>query len=146
MAARGARSGANASFVTSPAHTRSHSAVLELLGAGADSSASRSVKQHGAPAPAASRSAAWAGSAGGSDRAVRFVAAGPSAGRVVAEVQRHACRSRAPARRPPTQTTSPEAQSAGRARRVKWHFEIKRARAELQPAALAALPSPEAAR
>ena len=28
----------------------------------------------------------------------------------------------------------------------KWHFEMKRARAEPQPAALAALPSPEAAR
>jgi hypothetical protein len=28
----------------------------------------------------------------------------------------------------------------------KWHFELKRARAEAQPAALVALPSPEAAR
>ena len=27
----------------------------------------------------------------------------------------------------------------------KWHFEMKRARAEAQPAALVALPSPEAA-
>jgi Cu(I)/Ag(I) efflux system membrane protein CusA/SilA len=27
----------------------------------------------------------------------------------------------------------------------KWHFEMKRARAEPQPAALAALPSPQAA-
>jgi copper/silver efflux system protein len=27
----------------------------------------------------------------------------------------------------------------------KWHFELKRARAEAQPAALVALPSPEAA-
>ena len=28
----------------------------------------------------------------------------------------------------------------------KWHFEMKRARAEPQPAAFAAVPSPEAAR
>ena len=62
---RGARSGAHASLVTSPAHTRSHSASWICSGE-IDSSASRSVKKHGAWARR-SRSRSCSGVSGRSD-------------------------------------------------------------------------------
>ena len=62
---RGARSGANASLVASPAQTRSHSASWISSGLSA-SSASRSVKKHG-EAASRSRMASCSGALGASD-------------------------------------------------------------------------------
>ncbi len=60
---RGARSGANASFVASPAQARSHSASCNSSGA-RSTSTSRSVKKH-APAPSRARTASCAGESSG---------------------------------------------------------------------------------
>ena len=103
---RGARSGAQASLVTSPAQTRSHSASWISSGDSA-SSASRSVKKHGA-ASSRSRMRSCAGSVGGS------APRGP-AGRPIASASSRKYSATRPVVRPsapaPTQTTSPDAQS-----------------------------------
>ena len=82
-ASLGARSGANASFVTSLAHTRSQSASCSSSGS-ASMSASRSA-QNAAPCSSRSRMATCTGSDGGS----ALDGGGPEPARVLAEVERH---------------------------------------------------------
>ena len=105
----GERSGANASFVTSPAHTRSHSAFCRSSDGTPWISASRSVKKQ-APAASRSRIATCAGSAGDLARAA---ARGRAEHRgVLAEVERH------PAGAPPERARADPHDLAGRAQLV----------------------------
>ena len=102
----GERSGANASLVASPAHTRSQSPFCSSSVVKPATSVSRSVKKHG-PACRRSRTASWTGSDGGSPAPRRRA----DQRRVVAEVQRHAARSGGPSAPAPTHTISPDAHS-----------------------------------
>ena len=101
----GERSGANASLVASPAHTRSQSAFCSSSVVKPATSVSRSVKKHG-PARRRSRTASWTGSSGGS----AAFGGGPISG---ASSRKYSATR--PERRPsapaPTHTTSPLAHS-----------------------------------
>ena len=101
----GERSGANASLVASPAHTRSQTAFWSSSVGKPGTSVSRSVKKHG-PAARRSRTATWTGSLGGS----ALFGGGPISG---ASSRKYSATR--PERRPsapaPTQTISPDAHS-----------------------------------